>query len=86
MAISQPWDFGQRLTLTTLGHCERPPTRAPLAPLARPESVDVHSAQVSSDHAALQRLTLASLGSPKTPADSDLARSACEALVGGRFW
>ncbi|KAH9395410.1 hypothetical protein TYRP_020728, partial [Tyrophagus putrescentiae] len=45
--------FGQRLTLTTLGHCERPPTRAPLAPLARPESVDVHSAQVSSDLAAL---------------------------------
>ncbi|KAH9392075.1 hypothetical protein TYRP_022099 [Tyrophagus putrescentiae] len=83
--------FGQRLTLTTLGHCERPPTRAPLAPLARPESVDVHSAQVSSDLAALsylvkQRLTVASLGSPKTPADSDLARSAREALVGGRFW
>ncbi|KAH9390547.1 hypothetical protein TYRP_022962, partial [Tyrophagus putrescentiae] len=96
--------FGQRLTLTTLGHCERPPTRVPLAPLARPESVDVHSAQVSSDLAALgcalllflhnlgltesvkQRLTLASLGSPKTPADSDLARSAREALVGGRFW
>ncbi|KAH9404888.1 hypothetical protein TYRP_000721, partial [Tyrophagus putrescentiae] len=45
--------FGQRLTLTTLGHCERPPTRAPLAPLARPESVDVHNAQVSSDLAAL---------------------------------
>ncbi|KAH9388007.1 hypothetical protein TYRP_009209, partial [Tyrophagus putrescentiae] len=45
--------FGQRLTLTTLGHCERPPTRAPLAPLVRPESVDVHSAQVSSDLAAL---------------------------------
>ncbi|KAH9395266.1 hypothetical protein TYRP_020829 [Tyrophagus putrescentiae] len=43
----------KRLTLTTLGHCERPPTRAPLAPLARPESVDVHSAQVSSDLAAL---------------------------------
>ncbi|KAH9391745.1 hypothetical protein TYRP_022593 [Tyrophagus putrescentiae] len=100
--------FGQRLTLTTLGHCERLPTRAPLAPLARPESVDVHSAQVSSDLAALgcglllfsqlcshlffskskilQRLTLASLGSPKTPAASDLARSAREALVGGRFW
>ncbi|KAH9406310.1 hypothetical protein TYRP_013921, partial [Tyrophagus putrescentiae] len=79
--------FGQRLTLTTLGHCERPPTRAPLAPLARPESVDVHSAQVSSDLAALvkQRLTLASLGSPKTPADSDLASGASEALVGGRF-
>ncbi|KAH9392140.1 hypothetical protein TYRP_022165 [Tyrophagus putrescentiae] len=38
--------FGQRLTLTTLGHCERPPTRVPLAPLARPESVDVHSAQI----------------------------------------
>ncbi|KAH9391133.1 hypothetical protein TYRP_006728 [Tyrophagus putrescentiae] len=74
-----------RLTLTTLGHCERLPTRAPLAPLARPESVDVHNAQVSSDLAALgfkQRLTLASLGSPKTPADSDLARSAREALVG----
>ncbi|KAH9404387.1 hypothetical protein TYRP_000209 [Tyrophagus putrescentiae] len=33
-----------------------------------------------------QRLTLASLGSPKTPANSDLARSAREALVGGRFW
>ncbi|KAH9402364.1 hypothetical protein TYRP_016423 [Tyrophagus putrescentiae] len=32
-----------------------------------------------------QRLTLESLGSPKTPADSDLARSAREALVGGRF-
>ncbi|KAH9398694.1 hypothetical protein TYRP_018502 [Tyrophagus putrescentiae] len=48
--------FGQRLTLTTLGHCERPPTRAPLAPLARPESVDVHSAQVSSDLAALSYL------------------------------
>ncbi|KAH9401349.1 hypothetical protein TYRP_016732 [Tyrophagus putrescentiae] len=32
-----------------------------------------------------QRLTLTSLGSPKTPADSDLARSAREALVGGRF-
>ncbi|KAH9400212.1 hypothetical protein TYRP_001772 [Tyrophagus putrescentiae] len=47
--------FGQRLTLTTLGHCKRPPTRAPLAPLARPESVDVHSAQVSSDLAALGR-------------------------------
>ncbi|KAH9403892.1 hypothetical protein TYRP_014403 [Tyrophagus putrescentiae] len=81
--------FGQRLTLTTLGHCERPPTRAPLAPLARPESVDVHNAQVSSDLAALgfkQRLTLASLGSPKTPAYSDLARFAREALVGGRFW
>ncbi|KAH9399975.1 hypothetical protein TYRP_017546, partial [Tyrophagus putrescentiae] len=80
--------FGQRLTLTTLGHCERPPTRAPLAPLARPESVDVHSAQVSLDLAALgfkQRLTLASLGSPKTPAASDLARSAREALVGVRF-
>ncbi|KAH9394866.1 hypothetical protein TYRP_004928, partial [Tyrophagus putrescentiae] len=46
--------FGQRLTLTTLGHCERPPTRASLAPLARPESVDVHSAQVSSDLAALR--------------------------------
>ncbi|KAH9396919.1 hypothetical protein TYRP_003219, partial [Tyrophagus putrescentiae] len=84
--------FGQRLTLTTLGHCERPPTQAPLA---KPESVDVHSAQVSSDLADLgcalllfciQRLTLASLGSPKTPADSDLARSAREALVGGRFW
>ncbi|KAH9396746.1 hypothetical protein TYRP_003040, partial [Tyrophagus putrescentiae] len=41
-----------RLTLTTLGHCERPPTRAPLAPLARP-SRGVHSAQVSSDLAAL---------------------------------
>ncbi|KAH9409227.1 hypothetical protein TYRP_010227, partial [Tyrophagus putrescentiae] len=101
--------FDQRLTLTTLGHCERPPTRVPLAPLARSESVDVHSAQVSSDLAALscalllfctvvlsliffsktkilQRLTLASLGSPKTPADSDLARSAREARVGGRFW
>ncbi|KAH9390454.1 hypothetical protein TYRP_023032, partial [Tyrophagus putrescentiae] len=38
--------FGQRLTLTTLGHCERPPTRAPLAPLARPELVDVHSSQL----------------------------------------
>ncbi|KAH9401466.1 hypothetical protein TYRP_016854 [Tyrophagus putrescentiae] len=79
----------KRLTLTTLGHCERPPTRASLAPLARPESVDVHSAQVSSDLAALgfkQRLTLASLGSPKTPAYSDLARFAREALVGGRFW
>ncbi|KAH9394197.1 hypothetical protein TYRP_004246 [Tyrophagus putrescentiae] len=50
--------FGQRLTLTTLGHCERPPTRAPLAPLARPESVDVHSAQVSSDLAALSRALL----------------------------
>ncbi|KAH9395420.1 hypothetical protein TYRP_020738 [Tyrophagus putrescentiae] len=78
-------------SLTTLGHCERPPTRAPLTPLARPESVDVHNAQVSSNLAALgylvkQRLTLASLGSPKTPADSDLARSAREALVGGRFW
>ncbi|KAH9409104.1 hypothetical protein TYRP_011382, partial [Tyrophagus putrescentiae] len=75
--------------LTTLGHCERPPTRAPLAPLARPESVDVHNAQVSSDLAALsfkQRLTPASLGSPKTPAASDLARSAREARVGGRFW
>ncbi|KAH9409982.1 hypothetical protein TYRP_009730, partial [Tyrophagus putrescentiae] len=88
--------FGQRLTLTTLGHCKRPPTRAPLAPLARPESVDVHSAQVSSDLAALdyhgkiesvkQRLTLASLGSPKTPTDSDLASRASEALVGGRSW
>ncbi|KAH9395159.1 hypothetical protein TYRP_009990 [Tyrophagus putrescentiae] len=33
----------------------------------------------------MQRLTLASLGSPKTPADSDLARSAREALVGRRF-
>ncbi|KAH9389524.1 hypothetical protein TYRP_023215 [Tyrophagus putrescentiae] len=33
-----------------------------------------------------QRLTLASLGSPKTPAYSDLARFAREALVGGRFW
>ncbi|KAH9399688.1 hypothetical protein TYRP_017680 [Tyrophagus putrescentiae] len=43
----------KRLTLTTLGHCERPPTRAPLAPLATPESVDVHSAQVSSDFTAL---------------------------------
>ncbi|KAH9402913.1 sorting nexin-2 [Tyrophagus putrescentiae] len=32
-----------------------------------------------------QRLTLASLGSPKTPAYSDLARFAREALVGGRF-
>ncbi|KAH9405481.1 hypothetical protein TYRP_001332 [Tyrophagus putrescentiae] len=32
-----------------------------------------------------QRLTLASLGSPKTPAASDLARSAREALVGVRF-
>ncbi|KAH9391571.1 hypothetical protein TYRP_022747, partial [Tyrophagus putrescentiae] len=42
-----------RLTLTTLGHCERPPTRALLAPLARPELGDVHSAQVSSDLAAL---------------------------------
>ncbi|KAH9395520.1 hypothetical protein TYRP_020544 [Tyrophagus putrescentiae] len=83
----------QRLTLTTLGHCERPPTRAPLA---RPESVDVHSAQVLSDLAALgyfgliesvkQRLSLVSLGSPKTPAYSDFARFACEALVGGRFW
>ncbi|KAH9401387.1 hypothetical protein TYRP_016771 [Tyrophagus putrescentiae] len=80
--------FGQRLTLTTLGHCERPPTRAPLAPLARPESVDVHNAQVSSDLAVLvkKRLILASLGSSKTPAYSDFARSACEALVGGRFW
>ncbi|KAH9388437.1 Kinesin-like protein kif22 [Tyrophagus putrescentiae] len=33
-----------------------------------------------------QRLTLASLGSPRTPADSDLARSARESLVGGRSW
>ncbi|KAH9395147.1 hypothetical protein TYRP_005218 [Tyrophagus putrescentiae] len=77
----------KRLTLTTLGHCERPPTRAPLAPLARPESVDVHSAQVSSDLAAL-----GSTAHPgvtwltKTPAYSDLARFAREALVGGRFW
>ncbi|KAH9390443.1 hypothetical protein TYRP_023021 [Tyrophagus putrescentiae] len=73
MALSAS-TFGQRLTLTTLEHCERPPTRAPLA---RPESVDVHNAQVSSDLAALvkKRLTLASLGFPKTPADSDLARS-----------
>ncbi|KAH9398215.1 hypothetical protein TYRP_019224 [Tyrophagus putrescentiae] len=96
--------FGQRLTLTTLGHCERPPTRAPLAPLARPESVDVHNAQVSSDLAALScalllfctilvKLNQLSNGSPwrhlahqKTPTDSDLARSAREALVGGRFW
>ncbi|KAH9393566.1 hypothetical protein TYRP_021701, partial [Tyrophagus putrescentiae] len=45
--------FGQWLTLTTIGHCERPPTRVPLAPLARHESVDVHSAQVSSDLAVL---------------------------------
>ncbi|KAH9400011.1 hypothetical protein TYRP_001567, partial [Tyrophagus putrescentiae] len=105
--------FGQRLTLTTLGHCERPPTRAPLAPLAKPESVDVHNAQVSSDLAALgcglllfctvvlsliffkikilvKKLNQLSNGSPwrhlahqKTPAASDLARSAREALVGG---
>ncbi|KAH9389556.1 hypothetical protein TYRP_007099, partial [Tyrophagus putrescentiae] len=76
--------FGQRLTLTTLGHCERPTARS----ARETRSVDVHSAQVSSDLSALsfkQRLTLESLGSPKTPADSDLARSAREALVGGRF-
>ncbi|KAH9403400.1 hypothetical protein TYRP_015287 [Tyrophagus putrescentiae] len=78
-------NFGQRLTLTTLGHCERPPTRAPLAPLARPESVDVHSAQVSSDLAALGCGLLLFLHI-KQRLTSDLARSAREALVGGRFW
>ncbi|KAH9405089.1 hypothetical protein TYRP_000926 [Tyrophagus putrescentiae] len=44
--------------------------------------LDVHILQQN----IKQRLTLASLGSPKTPAYSDLARFAREALVGGRFW
>ncbi|KAH9398881.1 hypothetical protein TYRP_018266 [Tyrophagus putrescentiae] len=56
-----------------------------LASLARPEETDVDTGQVTSEIDVKQRLTLASLGSPKTPADSDLARSAREALVGGRF-
>ncbi|KAH9399365.1 hypothetical protein TYRP_017776 [Tyrophagus putrescentiae] len=38
----------KRRGLTTLGHCERPPTRVSRAERARPESVGVHSAQVSS--------------------------------------
>ncbi|KAH9400145.1 hypothetical protein TYRP_001704 [Tyrophagus putrescentiae] len=38
----------KRRGLTTLGHCERPPTRVSRAERAGPESVGVHSAQVSS--------------------------------------
>ncbi|KAH9401352.1 hypothetical protein TYRP_016735, partial [Tyrophagus putrescentiae] len=38
----------KRRGLTTLGHCERPPTRVSRAERAEPESVGVHSAQVSS--------------------------------------
>ncbi|KAH9409980.1 hypothetical protein TYRP_009728 [Tyrophagus putrescentiae] len=33
-----------------------------------------------------QRLTLASLGSPKTPANEGLLNGASEVRVGGRFW
>ncbi|KAH9401271.1 hypothetical protein TYRP_002867 [Tyrophagus putrescentiae] len=38
----------KRRGLTTLGHCERPQTRVSRAERAGPESVGVHSAQVSS--------------------------------------
>ncbi|KAH9394196.1 hypothetical protein TYRP_004245 [Tyrophagus putrescentiae] len=38
----------KRRGLTTLGHCERPPTRVSRAERAGPESVGVHSVQVSS--------------------------------------
>ncbi|KAH9401589.1 hypothetical protein TYRP_016986, partial [Tyrophagus putrescentiae] len=38
----------RRRGLTTLGHCERPPTRVSRAERAGPESVGIHSAQVSS--------------------------------------
>ncbi|KAH9391354.1 hypothetical protein TYRP_006957, partial [Tyrophagus putrescentiae] len=38
----------KRRGLTTLGHCERPPTRVSRTERAGPESVGVHSAQVSS--------------------------------------
>ncbi|KAH9387843.1 hypothetical protein TYRP_009041 [Tyrophagus putrescentiae] len=38
----------KRRGLTTLDHCERPPTRVSRAERAGPESVCVHSAQVSS--------------------------------------
>ncbi|KAH9390602.1 hypothetical protein TYRP_022835 [Tyrophagus putrescentiae] len=46
--VSQVTPGPKRRGLTTLGHCERPPTWVSRAERAGPESVGVHSAQVSS--------------------------------------
>ncbi|KAH9400094.1 hypothetical protein TYRP_001651 [Tyrophagus putrescentiae] len=46
--VSQVTPGPKRRGLTTLGHCERPPTRVSRAERVGPESVGVHSAQVSS--------------------------------------
>ncbi|KAH9398693.1 hypothetical protein TYRP_018501 [Tyrophagus putrescentiae] len=46
--VSQVTPGLKRRGLRTLGHCERPPTRVSRAERAGPESVGVHSAQVSS--------------------------------------
>ncbi|KAH9390980.1 hypothetical protein TYRP_006570 [Tyrophagus putrescentiae] len=46
--VSQVTPGPKRRGLTTLGHCEHPPTRVSRAERAGPESVGVHSAQVSS--------------------------------------
>ncbi|KAH9395348.1 hypothetical protein TYRP_020913, partial [Tyrophagus putrescentiae] len=48
--VSQVTPGLKRPGLTTLGHCERSPTRVSRAERAGPESVGVHSAQVSSGY------------------------------------
>ncbi|KAH9405699.1 hypothetical protein TYRP_013993, partial [Tyrophagus putrescentiae] len=64
--------FGQRLTLTTFGHCERPPTRPRSLRSRDPSRWTFTMPKCPTAHPGVTWLT-------KTPADSDLARSAREA-------